>query len=603
MAQIFNNIQSSSERRTVKSTVLSYLYEIASISEDIRAEYLQKLLKRKNSSQQKNVKLLYIIYNYIKEDRMLEWNDDEICKILDITKNMFYCHKSRILKSLRLMHFNWLDIEKEEFSNEQFEKSGNKLLFQFNRAMKMSLIGMNRESKNEFIKLAKFISSKQRTTGAEKLILAKIYRLLVTYYYRKENPIKYNLYFKKCEELIEILLRNKKTKHDSNLILELELLKNYLLSTDTFFKLKNISDSIKNIEIFNRMSRIQKKLKDKKKYVIAILGTGILYKTHRNYSEALKMFKKGEQLSKKYNFQKEYLVFRMYTLLTELYTGKPEQEYTLSEILKCYEKLKELKIDGYLKERALINCNELTSIQEDKNLIYKFLSEYNCHYILTYGYYGALRSLYAMKFAYYQSEIQKFRLEKYGRHQVPVVYDTDKVFKKKFENSIDELFRNFNRMRNTRTKNIHFKWEGLYAALTSEFWKGTEINFDYAKYIMRGAEWLKKSWGNILARDTMGYASIKLCMEILEDSKHLDKFKLLDKYEYRFKELSNKLTEIVDENILALYAIFSYTASIIEHKEFKNIIAEVYLALNKKHPEKFYPIISRLGRQAAIKAA
>lgn len=603
MVQIFNNIQFSSKHKTVKPTVLSYLYEIASISEEIRIEYLQKLLKRKNSSVQKNVKLLYIIYSYIKEDKMLEWDDDEICRILDITKNMLYCHKSRILKSLRLMHFDWLNIEKVEFNKEQFEKSGNKLIFQFDKAMRMSQIGMNREAKNEFIKLEKFINLKPRIAISDKLILAKIYRSLITYYYRKENPIKYNLYFKKCEELIKILLSHKKVKHDPNLILELELLKNYLLSTDTFFKLKNSSDSIKNIEIFNRMSRIQKKLKDKKKYIIAILGTGILYKTHRNYSEALKIFKEGETLSKKYNFQKEYLVFRMYTLLTELYTGKPEQEYTLSEILKCYEQLKELKIDGYLKERALINCNELTSIQEDKDLIYKFLSEYNCHYILTYGYYGALRSLYAMKFAYYQSEIQKFKLEKYGKDHIPVVYDTDKVFKRKFENSIDELFRNFNKMRNTRTKNIHFKWEGLYAALTSEFWKGTEINFDYAKYIMRGAEWLKKSWGNILSRDTMGYAAIKLCMEILEDSKHLDKSKLLDKYEYRFKELSNKLTEIVDENILSLYAIFSYTSTIAGYKEFKNIIAEVYLALNKKHPEKFYPIISQLGRQAAVKAA
>jgi phage terminase Nu1 subunit (DNA packaging protein) len=107
-------------------------------------------------------------------------------------------------------------------------------------------------------------------------------------------------------------------------------------------------------------------------------------------------------------------------------------------------------------------------------------------------------------------------------------------------------------------------------------------------------DWLKKSWSEMLDRDPTVYAAMKLCIGIIEDSKYLSKAELLNKYEYRFKELSDKIIDVVNEDILGLYSISSYTAHITNCQELKSIMAEVYKSLKSKYPEVFKTALDKI---------
>src|SRR5690606_18516755 len=87
------------------STYDFFLFEVYAIPEDIRREYLSKLLLRKGGAKQKNVRFLRYIYRVLEENKIRMWDENLICKELGVSARMLDCYKSRILKSLREHYF------------------------------------------------------------------------------------------------------------------------------------------------------------------------------------------------------------------------------------------------------------------------------------------------------------------------------------------------------------------------------------------------------------------------------------------------------------------------------------------------------------------
>lgn len=582
--------------KKVKLTTLNYLYEIAAIPEKIRLEYMQKLLKRKNASTQKNVQLLNIIYYHIKEERMLEWDDISVCRVLNISKDMLFCHKSRILKALRFLYFNWKSIEKDAI--EKSIRYDSVITSEsFIKAQAMSKIGMWREAKNEFLKEEKILNAKQQKTVEDKILLCKIYKSLISYYHHKADKAKFTLFFKKSEKICNSLMQNTKVKKSRELNIQVLLIHNYLKIHNSYFNVKATSDRAEIIKIFGNICSLFNKYDDKTRYILSLQDMGVLHLTQGNFKEALKHFYLGRKMSKEYALLSDNILFKMYILLTKIRTKKINRDEALPELLKYNEELERLNARGFLKERALLICNEVTSVQEDKNLFYNFLFKYNTISILTHGYQYALRTLYYMKFAYYQKQMRRFKFEKHGDKKVPVLSGIDPVYKTKLINTAGEVLQNFHMMRNARMQSIHFRWEAMLGILETEFWKGEELNYDYAQYLVKGMNRLRKSWGMMIQGDRIEFQSLKLCIEIIKDSMNLTKQKLLNKHELKFKELSGKISDSPDESIVQLYSIYSYTAQVIKYKELKNIAANLYLDLKRKHPEKFKHLLEELKQR------
>lgn len=591
-----HSIEFPANIKKVKLTTLNYLYEIAAVPEKIRFEYLEKLLKRKNAASQKNVQLLNIIYYHIKEDRMLEWDDINVCRLLNISKNMLFCHKSRILKSLRFLYFNWKSVEKEAIEKSikyEWETTSEAYI----KAQAMSKIGMWREAKNEFLKEEKILSSKIHKTVEDNILLCKIYKSLISYYHHRADKTKFTLYFKKSEKICNSLMQNTKVKKSKELNLQVLLIHNYLKIHNSYFNVKANSNRADIIKIFGNICSLFNKYDDKTRYILSLQDLGLLQLTQGNFKEALKHFYLGKKLSKEYKLTSDNLLFQMYILLTKIRTKEINRDQALSELLKCNEQLEQLNARGFLRERALLICNEVTAVQEDKDLFYNFLFKYNTISILTYGYQYALRTLYYMKFAYYQKQMRRFKFEKHGDKKIPVMFAVDPAYKTKLVNTATEVLQNFHKMRNARMLNIHFRWEALLGILETEFWKGEELNYDYAQYLIKGMNRLRKSWGMMIQGDRIEFQSLKLSVEMIKDSKHLTKQKFLNKYELKFKELSEKIIDTHDESVIQLYSIYSYTAQITKYKELKNISADLYLNLKNKHSEKFKYLLEELKQK------
>lgn len=590
---VLHSIKFPANVKKIKVTTLNYLYEIAAIPEKIRLEYLEKLLKRKNASSQKNVQLLNIIYYHIKEERMLEWDDTNICRLLNVSKDMLFCHKSRILKSLRFLYYDWKNIEKEAIEKSvkyDLEKTSETYV----KAQAMSKIGMWREAKNEYLKEEKRLTVKRQKTIEDKILLCKIYKSLISYYHHRADKTKFTLYYKKSEKICNSLMLDKTVKRSRELNIQVLLIHNYLKIHNSYFNVKATSNRAEIINIFSGICSLFNKYEDKTKYILSLQDMGLLHLTQGNFKEALSYLEEGKKLSKEYDMLSDNILFKMYILLIKIRTKKIDRDEALTELLKYNEQLEKLDVRGSLRERALLCCNEVTAVQEDKNMFYNFLYKYNSVSILTYGYKYAIRTLYYMKFAYYQKQLRRFRFEKQTDKKIPVLFGIDPIYKAKLINTSSEVLQNFDKMRNARMLSIHFRWEAMLGILETEFWKGEELNYDYAQNLIKSMNRFRKSWGMMVQGDKIEFKSLKLCIDIINDSRSLNKQKLLNKYELKFKDLSQEITADHDESIIQLYSIYSYTAQIAKHKELKAIAADLYLNLKRKYPEKMKAIIDEM---------
>ncbi|MCI0448386.1 MAG: hypothetical protein L0Y79_01205 [Chlorobi bacterium] len=286
---------------------INYLNEISAFPAEIRSGYLSKLLRRENSESQKNVRLLRIIYGYVEQDKISKWDSAQISRTLGITEATLYKHKSRLLKGLRELFFNWKEVEKE--IEEKFDKEKDSIELMLEKARKMKELGMLREAKITYVILEKELRQISFENPAGKyLLLSEIYEYMTFYYYYRKKKKKILHYTSRLNDIFKVV---------KALNLNLSEKDEALFSIRIYFGRLNCSmlewyKKVKNIGISTLM---------KKTYMLCKISTNysyllnIIYKkagletTLGKFDKAIKLCLEGKSLAKRLKQKTAYYSF------------------------------------------------------------------------------------------------------------------------------------------------------------------------------------------------------------------------------------------------------------------------------------------------------
>lgn len=191
----------------LKNNIVSvlYLYEVAAIPKSTRDEYLRKILKRKNSESQKNVKLINLIYKCIESGNMFNWDSGKVCRELDVSYNTYRFHKSNFLDGLRKYYFK-PDTINLKYNNNPDDYSDLEKEFYYAK-IKFNA-GMRKEAKIIFLTLAGKISKSKLQQG-NIAIASEIYEHLLIYYYNQHDLVRYNRFLKPLNRIVNLLKSGK----------------------------------------------------------------------------------------------------------------------------------------------------------------------------------------------------------------------------------------------------------------------------------------------------------------------------------------------------------------------------------------------------------
>jgi len=584
--------------KIIKFTTLKYLYEIAAIPFNIRDEYLQKLLncpkteiKRKNSTNQKNVRLLEMINEYIKNDNMVEWNDEIICRQLNISKNMLYCHKHYIIKGLRKFFFNWNEIEKETFKKSEINK--NSIEYKFESANKMYEVGLTREAKTEFLKISGLLEKMETKNIEHSIMLLKIYDKLYGYYHYQNNRYKFNIYGKKIENLNKTLLKSKKIKNDKKLALEINILLNRYMLKKISFRVGKQKEYFKIIDIYKIILSDAKKIRDTELAYKMYVNLGVIHQDLLHFNIAKTYYEKGLKLALKFNMRQESINCLISITAVEYLLGQLSLNDCLDKMNDLYVNFKNTNLQKFIQERSLFQFVFITTATDRNDLLNKYLEKYNSFKIITYGYKAAIRMLYYMKFTYYLSKITEYDYRSiYNKPEKSIIVKGIRQdIIEKLEDLEIELLSNFD-----NKYLVFFKLEALLFMLEAEFWKGKFMNYNKIMSIFQKIDWLLKTRRKLFQLDNELFETIeiiKTCTKIIEESEFIKDIKLINKYGEKFDKFIENLPNKNKENIISGFTILSYTAEQSGCKKIRDDVNKLYFKLE----EKFSGIFSSIKKQ------
>ncbi len=583
-------------RGVVKFTTLKYLYEIAAIDPSTRKKYHQKLLsrpvtgsERKNSSNQKNVRLFDIINECITNDDMTKWDEDKICAELRISRNMLYCHKHYILKGLREFHFNWKEIKKKAVAKNNPDKTKQK----FDRAVLMNEFGMKREAKNEFINLCKTLESKKIRNIDDEILLLKSNEKLCFYYYHLNNRYKFNIFYKRIEQSGRNLLKRNIVKHDSSLTSEVNIVLDHCLLKKLGYNIQKQTTLPRIISLCKKILFEAKKTKNPDLVCVMTANIGSIYQDLMQFDKALGFNRKGMLYAQKHKMRQEEIFFNISIVLIELYLRRLNFTECLSKMTELYDSIKSINLKDSVKERILFQFFCLGSVSGQGELLSGFTEKYYSHQIIVKGYKSAVRMLYYKKFTHYLNNIflYGYSAARDSAKKSIIVKDINIDITAKLDALITELLSVFN-----KRQTIYFILESYLFMLESEFCKGKKMNFEFFNEIYLKIKWILKTRSKIFQGDDELNTLISLfrtCAHILEDSAYHDERKVVNKYGNDFESFSNRIYDGNKENMLSYFTFLSFTAEQSENRRLKSISDKLYFRLEKKHPD----IFSQIKRQ------
>lgn len=575
----------------IKSTSLKYLYEIAAIPIKTREQFLQKLLKRKNASAQKNVRLLKIIYKCISEDEMLNWNDDTICDQLNISKGMLYCHKSYLLRDLRAFYFNWKEIEKEEFNDET--KYRDEISLELARAERMHHIGMKKEAQHLFFKIEKLINKKSKKGKNDYIKLFKTMRYSCNHYYRRRDIKKFNFYFKKTVKLGKYII--KKTPGLKSYI----LMNLYpLMSHRTNFYADKTTRIAESIKLYKLTLIESQKNKDFMRQAISLINLINLFKAMGNFKEAFKYVTLGLNLGKRKKAMDIYFAFKSIMNVLSYMTGKINGEEINIHIHNAISNLHWSNNSAVLKQMTLFHIIQLSNHFANDKIFNNTIYEYTAREIIYNGLNSSLRTLYFMKWTNYLKNIKQIDVnaDSISNKKTLTVKFTNAGYMKKLDNSIMEFSLYANRI-----MEIAFKREFYIVMLFSDFWKGRNCSVEYSNHIYRQLEWITRTRTGLANSNKDIADNAFLGINIMSESQYLNSDELLRKYEQKFKNYAESIIELYNRNNdrgLDIYYMLSFIAEQSQCQELKLIVRKTFLQLEKINPKYIKTQIKEAERKA-----
>lgn len=561
----------------IKATSLRYLYEIAAIPAETREQFLQKLLKRKNAAEQKNVKLLKIIFTHIKEDKMLEWDEKEICENLEISKEMLYCHKCYLLKGLRLLYFKWYEIEKNEFNDKT--KYKDEVSLKFAKAEKMMKIGMEKEAKNLFKQIENELINNHKKTKEDSELLLNVYAFLCKYYYfKKLKP--FNYYYSKLEKL-----GKKMIKRYSNL--EPVVISNFYLTMAfkiNFYSQKS-KDLCKCIDYLKIAYSEMKKTGYYEEQALLLYFLALFSQLTQRHDEYKKYINAGLRLSARLNSDIANVIhysFKIRNHSENLNNPKISKQELFKDIKNAIEVVDNTKSFKWNQLLLFILIVVISHFEEKKGLLNIILYKYNSRKIISDGLDSSMRSLFTMKFVYYLDNLPKTFLntEDKTKKEYITVKEINPLIMKKMDNLIMELSINSKKM-----VQMAFKQEFLTLMILTDFWKGKECSLEFSTHIIKQIKWmLKISATHDPNADLIEIAHFGIIA--MTDFKILAKNDFLLKHENKFKYYIDVILKTHKGLILSTYYMLAFIAEQCGYEELKDMCKKTFWKIQKKYPEK-----------------
>lgn len=569
MDNILNNIFSTHD---------FFLFEVFAIPEDIRKEYLNKLIVRKGGSKQKNVRFLRYIYKVLEQNKIRMWDENLICKELGISARMLDCYKSRILKSLREHYFdreNQVDI----LRNEEYEDETE---LEMAMARKMSRIGMIKEAKQIYLKIENALEKGEIKRDREKyhILLSEIYEELGLYYYFQRDQRKFSLYLSRAEANLKKarnVLSSKEIKP-----LEISLLKT-LFRKQTF---KSISE--KNITASIGILKKILDLCDKKSYetrLYAYENIGIMSGKLKDFKSEEKYLREGLKLAEEKGFSENAMVFDLLLTFTEFRED--------NKIAKSFYKKTE-KYYNLIKNNYSDFGNLLTILRNHIRMMIYFnkdgsdeLVEDFIKYLLLFSQKtDAVSNWYLELSDRLSSGLYRWEVAQNG----PDDFAPDITVDKKLHKYFEEM--------NYKTL-IHFR--GLYSPealavvylnqIDLEFWKGSKCNYENANYFIGKLQRLIKT--RHLGTNPMWLISNKIGINIFEEM-HIRSKK--DVFDRRFPEIKELIETLKDEkqifNIVDDFAKLIFISKILNTPRMKLEVKNLEAWIKKNQPDLFKAILS-----------
>jgi hypothetical protein len=598
-----NNEHIVKSKKKIKLSTLKFFYEISSIPAEIREKYLQKLLtcpvkhsERKNSRHQKNVRLLKEIYKCIENDRISDWEEERICHLLNISKNMLYCHKHYILKGIRELFFNWEQVERRELKNDK--QNTDDITYKFKRAILMNDIGMTREAKDKFIKICKIVEVKKNRNINDEIILLKSYEKLCFYYFHQKNRFKFNLFHSKIKNKGNKLLKSIKVKKNDFIISEINIILYHGLIKKLGFNIKEQNSYPQIIDLYKKIYVEAKKINNLDLVCKVLTNIGSIYQDLMQFDKAVEYYKKGLRFTNKRNMRTENIIFVISITAVEYFSDLLSFQECLNKITKLYNNLNGIYLKNYIKERILFQFFCIGTVSNRVELLYGFLKEYNSYNLIVNGYKSTMRMLYYEKFTYYLSKIFKYKYAVIPNSsgKLIVVSNTNKDIIKRLEDLEVELLYNFD-----KRYTIYFTFESYMFMLETEFCKGRDMNFEKFSDIYNKIKWLLKTRNKIFQNDYELYnflSLIKLCTQVIEDSKYLKVEEIYKKFGQNFDSFSFQLFNEKKENIIPYFTFISFAAEQSFCKKLKDISNRLFFTLDKKYSDIFAPIKKQIEEQA-----
>lgn len=507
-----------------------FLLDIYAIPKESRKEYLHKLLVRKDAGSQKNVRLLKYIYSVLEGDGYKDWNEQTLCKNLKITPRMLDCHKSRLLKSMREFHFGWDEREKQ--IKENF--TGDEIDLLMETGWEMSRIGMIKEAKQVFFKAEGKLNSKIKKDPSEKnyLYLSDIYRRVCLYYFLQRDARKFNLYKSKHDKLLKSA-SSKKFSSDGMTLLNIRHLR------IEYRKLKFNTPSDKNIlkarDILEQILKEAGKIKNYVEMLFALDHLAGIFTKLRQLDDAENLLRRGLTLAEKHDLPSKAVVFDILLELVKFRRNNKTAKSFLKKLEKAYSILKngnydyeDLRTIKYNHIRMLIFFNMDESDAEAE----KFINDL----ILYSNKADAISKWYLELSDRLSSSIYRWRAVMTGTQDFKLDITINKKLLEVFEDMNYNTLIHYNKFYDPETLAI------LYLnQIDLEFWKGTECNFENARYFIKRLERLIKT--RHIGINSSWFISSKIGLSIFEDMSHMTKKEVFDKHFISIKEFINSIKD------------------------------------------------------------
>ncbi|NOS83496.1 MAG: hypothetical protein HOP31_00015 [Ignavibacteria bacterium] len=475
-----------------------FLFEYGAIPENVRTEYKKKVLKRKGSPEQKNLKLIEYFERKISTGLFDEKEYSELSGMLNITGRMLDCHKARLIKQLREFYFRWQELPGES----EIEKIRRRFS-----------IGMLREARTELIELEKKTLKQKKSIG-QKLLLYEISEKLFHYYNFTRDLRRANHYYKTAKRLSSSIVRSKQgRKFNTEIKTRFRLLMSYKLTMNRF-KLKNLEIAVGELSgiISAGKKSIPVNLQLKVYHKL-----GLFYNILRDKDRSITALAEGKELARVNNSLAEKLVFESFLMIRKFSDNNSLAGEFLEFHKRNFPALLELHTDvtqviefelNYL--RFLIYANdpaaeEITSDYLSRQILYSRKAD-------------ALNSWYLELSDQHSSSV--FEWKKTGdRYSVSV------------DKNILSVFTEMNRVSTYKFSNIYSPnvQAILYINIAEqEFWKDTKADFLLAETYIKKLERIMKLYNINISSSWI--ESAKLGLKIFEMLEKQDSEKVYKRF-------------------------------------------------------------------------